>query len=612
MGDYIEAMYNQINIKRFFSTIFVILTSICLVYMVLLWQGLDDIEKRQAELIKKQSNVALISDIRFHTSEIQQNLTDVGATHRQLGFQAAAEHLAAAKKDLSTLANHRPDLQSQLVALETQINDSYQQGVTMAWDYLNNGLEAGNQKMIILDMHCQQINEDLTVLANQLKEQWQQGLQANQNSFQSNRILVLSSLPIILAFFAIFLFKIRRLLYWEMDRLNYRTTQLNTILDTAASAIITVDHSGIILSFNHAAEKIFGYKLHEIIGHNVTILMPDELAKQHEEYLRDFQNENGSKIIGKGQELIAKHKNGKIIPILLRVNPMKVDDELFFSGVIDDISETKTLQAQLGQAQKLEAIGQLASGVAHEINTPIQYIGDNVSAVLDNFTDIIKFCQSLSTLGDSAFQDQLQQLYESHDLEFILADSPKALKQTLEGVERVAEIVKAMKVLSHIDSDQTPQSINLQEALHNTLTISRNSYKYIATIETDFAEDVANIECYPSELNQVFLNLIINASHAIEERGAGHQGIIKIATRQLNKDSIEITIADNGAGIPKAIQEKVFNLFFTTKEVGKGTGQGLSLAHTTIVEKHHGKLFFESSVGVGTTFYIQLPKVQTL
>ena len=110
----------------------------------------------------------------------------------------------------------------------------------------------------------------------------------------------------------------------------------------------------------------------------------------------------------------------------------------------------------------------------------------------------------------------------------------------------------------------------------------------------------------------MFLNLIINASHAIEERGAGNQGIIKIATRQLNKDSIEITIADNGAGIPKAIQEKVFNLFFTTKEVGKGTGQGLSLAHTTIVEKHHGKLFFESSVGVGTTFYIQLPKVQTL
>jgi signal transduction histidine kinase len=190
-------------------------------------------------------------------------------------------------------------------------------------------------------------------------------------------------------------------------------------------------------------------------------------------------------------------------------------------------------------------------------------------------------------------------------LPFILEDSPKALQQAYEGVGRVTQIVKAMKSFSHVDASHGKQTIDLHDALNNTLIISRNNTKYIAEIETDYDPDVGFIECYPSELNQVFLNLIINAAHAIEEKQAG-MGKIRIVTRKLD-DVVEILISDNGAGIPEQIREKVFNLFFTTKKVGKGTGQGLSLSHNIIVEKHQGKLFFESSPGIGTIFHIQLP-----
>ncbi|MFI3185204.1 MAG: sensor histidine kinase, partial [Methylococcaceae bacterium] len=250
-------------------------------------------------------------------------------------------------------------------------------------------------------------------------------------------------------------------------------------------------------------------------------------------------------------------------------------------------------------------IGQLAAGVAHEINTPIQFIGDNLSALNENFADIIAYQQALLALTDEELKPRLEALADKFDLNFMLEDSPKAIKQAQEGVERVAEIVKAMKSFSHVEQNQSKQSINLHQALNSALTISRTSYKYIAEVETDFSPEVCNIECYAGELNQVFLNLIINAAHAIEENQDGI-GRIKIVTQKLD-DSIEILIQDNGAGIPLAIQEKVFNLFFTTKEVGKGTGQGLSLAYSVIVDKHGGKLFFESSPGLGTTFHIQLP-----
>jgi PAS domain S-box-containing protein len=274
-------------------------------------------------------------------------------------------------------------------------------------------------------------------------------------------------------------------------------------------------------------------------------------------------------------------------------------------GTLTDISEHKTLQAQLIQAQKLESIGQMAAGIAHEINTPIQYIGDNLNALAENFISLNAYQQALLLSADVQQGEQIQALVKKFDLEFILEDSPAAIAGALEGVSRVAEIVKAMNTFSHVESSKCMQTINLHDTINSALIITRNRYKLIALVETHFSSQVGKLKCYVAELNQVLLNLIINAVHAIEEKHI-ETGLIRISTYK-HPDTIEIEIADNGVGIPEAIQDKVFNLFFTTKPVGKGTGQGLSLAHSIIVEKHHGKLYFESSVGLGTTFHIHLP-----
>lgn len=418
-------------------------------------------------------------------------------------------------------------------------------------------------------------------------------------------LFIIWTAPLVLAIFGFILGKTSLLLKQKMDSLKHQTTELNTILDTAASAIITIDTAGNITNFNKAAEQIFGYNHDELIGKSVNCLMPAAIATEHDSYLQRYLETLQPVIIGKRREVEARRKDGKVFPALLRVNPMRINDRIFFSGVIDDISDTKTLQTQLIQAQKLEAIGQLASGVAHEINTPIQYIGDNLFALNQNFNDILAYNQAIAHLIPADLKPQADKLAEDYDVEFILEDSPKAIQQSLEGVDRVAEIVKAMKTFSHMESVQSKQVINLHDALNSALTISRNSYKYFAKIETDYSPEIGGIECYANQLNQVFLNLIINAAHAIEENH-NDAGLIRIATRKLN-GHVEILIQDNGAGIPKSIQDKVFNLFFTTKPVGKGTGQGLSLAHSIIVEKHQGKLFFESEAGQGTTFHIQLP-----
>lgn len=418
-------------------------------------------------------------------------------------------------------------------------------------------------------------------------------------------LYIIWTAPLVLGVFGLIISRISLQLKQKIDTIGHKSAELNTILNTVASTIITIDQHGIITNFNQSAEQIFGYNREELIGKNVSQLMPDAIARAHDGYIQRFLETGQANIIGKRREVQAVRKDGRIFPAMLRVNPMRIDNEIFFSGVIDDITDTKNLQTQLIQAQKMEAIGQLASGVAHEINTPIQYIGDNLWALNKNFNEIAAYHQALYALLTDEQKQQQAQLAEDFDLEFIMSDSPNAVAQSLEGVEKVADIVKAMKTFSYMDFNQTKQSVNLHEAINSALTICRNSYKYIAKVETDFSAEVVNVDCYPNPLNQVLLNLIINAAHAIED-SQNDMGLIRISTQKLD-DMIDIRIQDNGAGIPKSIQDKVFNLFFTTKPVGKGTGQGLSLAHSIIVDKHQGKLFFESEAGLGTTFHVQLP-----
>ena len=281
-----------------------------------------------------------------------------------------------------------------------------------------------------------------------------------------------------------------------------------------------------------------------------------------------------------------------------------------------DVTERMGLELQLRQAQKLEAIGQLAAGIAHEINTPTQFVGHNIRFLKDSWdsiADFLNFCGTVQAecatgLVPPEHLQQFSELHQKCDLEYLLKHIPDAIDNSLEGVSRVAKIVKGFKEFSHPGSEGK-RVINLNQAIETTISVSRHEWKYCADLVTAFDADLPLVPCLVGEFNQVILNLIINSSHAIgsvvEKNGQG-KGTITISTRR-DGEWARIAVADTGAGIPAEIRSRVFEPFFTTKEVGKGTGQGLALAHAAIVNRHHGQLWFESELGQGTTFFIRLP-----
>ncbi|MBS0419667.1 MAG: response regulator [Proteobacteria bacterium] len=279
-----------------------------------------------------------------------------------------------------------------------------------------------------------------------------------------------------------------------------------------------------------------------------------------------------------------------------------------------EIRGRKLLESQLVQAQKLESIGQLAAGIAHEINTPIQYIGDSVeflrSAVSSIEQVVGEYRQALDSLPESdsggTLRARLVAAEEAAELPFLHAEIPRAFERTQQGIAHVSKIVRAMKEFSFPDAREQSYS-DVNHALQTTLVVARNEYKHVARIETHFG-DIPEVKCNISELNQVFLNLIVNAAHAIQESGkCAAAGVISVRTLAA-EGLVEIEIGDNGCGIPAENRNKVFDPFFTTKPVGRGTGQGLSIAYATVVQKHGGTLSFESEMGRGTTFRVRVPQ----
>ena len=271
---------------------------------------------------------------------------------------------------------------------------------------------------------------------------------------------------------------------------------------------------------------------------------------------------------------------------------------------------------EFAQAQKLEAIGLLAAGIAHEINTPIQYIGDNTIFIKESFEDLslvvdqFKHCLGAARKGtiDEQFIKKMEIVLEQADVDYLFKEIPIAVEQTLEGVDRVRKIVRSMKEFSHPGAKEKAM-VDIHHTIENTVTLAINEWKYCADLSLDFAKDIPMVNCDASEMSQVFLNLIINASHAIMEKigpDASEKGKITISTRK-NDQWVNIKISDTGTGIPKKIIEKVFDPFFTTKEVGKGTGQGLAISRSVVVERHKGKLEIETQKGKGTSFIIKLP-----
>jgi PAS domain S-box-containing protein len=399
-----------------------------------------------------------------------------------------------------------------------------------------------------------------------------------------------------------------------LAELKAAQAETELFLRSIPSILIGVDPQGRITRWNLTATNTFGVDDSSAQGRTIEDcgirwLRPDMNA----EITRWLATETSYRC---NNLPYARENETRLLGLYVFRIPAEGGEQTGFIITGADITERMGLELQLRQAQKLEGIGQLAAGIAHEINTPTQFVGDNIRFLKDSWGPVAEFLTYCGTMqsasaGGPVSREHLQQFCELHqkcDLEYLSEHIPKAIDLCLEGVKRIAKIVKGFKEFSHPGSEEK-RAVNLNEAIETTISVAKHEWKYCADLVTAFDADLPLVPCLVGEFNQVILNLIVNSAHAIsnvvEKNGTG-KGTITISTRR-DGDWARVTVADTGAGIPVEIRARVFEPFFTTKEVGKGTGQGLALAHAAIVNRHQGQLWFESELGQGTTFFIRLP-----
>jgi signal transduction histidine kinase len=280
----------------------------------------------------------------------------------------------------------------------------------------------------------------------------------------------------------------------------------------------------------------------------------------------------------------------------------------------DEMQHRMRVEVELRQVHKLESVGRLAAGVAHEINTPVQFVSDSLQFIRNGVTDLFDVVHKLEAVQrsvlDGAPSREAASLAadasDTADLPYLAENVPRALDRALDGLGRVTTIVRSMKVFAHPDSTDM-EIADLNQAIQSTLTMAHSEYRHLAEVDTEFGE-LPPVRCYVGELNQAVLNLVVNAAQAIEDvvHDTGTRGRITVRTQRDGDDAV-ISIADTGSGIPEAIRDRIFDPFFTTKQVGRGTGQGLAIVRSVVVDKHHGRLTFETELGKGTRFHVRLP-----
>ena len=371
-----------------------------------------------------------------------------------------------------------------------------------------------------------------------------------------------------------------------------------------------MDGQGVITRWNSAAHATFGLDPADAVGRRFTdcarwadVARVASIAAPREPY--------------RVEDLRFTGRGGRDHFVTLTITPLLHGTEgEGFLVLGADVTEHKILEGQLRQAQKLEAIGQLAAGIAHEINTPTQYVGDNARFLQDAFRDLgglldcvrrLRVALAAGQPVEPALLTELAAEAGRADIDFLTAEIPEAIAQSLDGVQRVSRIVRAMKEFSH--PSEAKVAVDLNRAIETTMLVAQNELKHVADTRLDLDAQLPLVPCLPGEFNQVVLNLLINAAHAIADmRGQrpGTKGVITVSTRRVD-DWAEVRIEDTGGGIPEWARERVFEPFFTTKPVGRGTGQGLAIAHTVVVKKHHGHIWFDTAAGRGTTFVVRLP-----
>jgi len=385
-------------------------------------------------------------------------------------------------------------------------------------------------------------------------------------------------------------------------------------LQSLATGVVITDRAGDIVWANPAFSDMTGYTLDEIRGRNPRFLKSGvQSTEQYAELWATITA--GDPWRG---ELVNRRKDGSIYCEEQVITPIRgARGEIsHFVAVKENIDERKQLQAQLVQAQKLESIGQLAAGIAHEINTPIQYVGDNLSFLQGSFGDLLALVERYQRVLESAHDgpatpaliDDVEQALADLDWAFLTKEIPAATAQAIYGAQQVTQIVSAMKEFSHPGGDHKEMT-DINRVVENTATVARNEWKYVAELVTDLDPQLPLVPCLRGELGQVVLNLLVNAAHAVGEvvgDDGAQRGTITVTTRQAGSH-VQLSVADTGAGIPAAIRERIFDPFFTTKPVGKGTGQGLAIARAMVVNKHGGTIEVDSEEGRGTRITLRLP-----
>ena len=399
--------------------------------------------------------------------------------------------------------------------------------------------------------------------------------------------------------------------------------KLSNILDIAPVAIIVINEHQKITVFNKGAEKIFHYSANELINHPLSALIPDSLPDEVDNQASSLYQVSAFKSLEGKVEVLGRRKDGTEFPCGLNISVIKENDEWFCTVILRDLTGQKKAeqallkekreqeelikklqdaQDQLLQSEKMASIGQLAAGVAHEINNPVGYINSNIGSLKNYLADLLSLLEcyenSEEKIQDLELLQSIQKMKKDVDLEYLKTDIRDLINESEEGVTRVKKIVQDLKDFSHVDEAEW-QWTDLHNGLDSTLNIVHNELKYKAEVIKEYG-DIPQIECIISQLNQVFMNLLVNAAHAIETRGT-----ITVRTGT-EDDGVWVEIEDTGKGMDETTRKRIFDPFFTTKPVGQGTGLGLSLSFG-IIQKHSGKIIVTSEPGKGSCFHIWLP-----
>jgi two-component system, NtrC family, sensor kinase len=386
---------------------------------------------------------------------------------------------------------------------------------------------------------------------------------------------------------------------------------LAALLDCLPAFIIAIDVLGNIRFINQVLPQ---YTREEVIGtHWLRYIAPHEHAEQQarlERVLRTGLTEHyETTITGPGGESLCFSSH---------MGAMRLDERVIGAILVSqDVTELKRTQVEYAAAQRLAAIGTLSAGIAHEINTPVQFVSDSVQFLREATADVMKVLDQLTALRrrveagapDAELRAALAAIAastEELDVEYLEERVPPAFDRCIDGLDRVAKIVRALKEFAH-PAEAEMAVADLNRMVQTTLTIARSAYKDVASLETDFGS-LPPVRCFVGDINQVILNLVVNAAHAVGDAvgNTGELGTIKVTTRRDGDDAV-ISVADTGTGISESVAPRVFEPFFTTKGVGQGTGQGLSMAWATVKEKHGGEIRFTTEVGKGTTFFVRIP-----